>query len=160
MIRACVKRAVFMPELASVAGMICDEHGHVVDRWHCCAQVALICSAVLRLWNKKHPLLPAALSCYAAIPIGHYLSPITNAVTACDLGDASNAIARPGSYQPSWLSPSDAAAGACLPCGSGVLSEPVSAELAAIIPPGGGVPLAKVAGPSSSCCEYWRWCVL
>uniref|UniRef100_A0A383WFC8 Tyrosine-protein kinase ephrin type A/B receptor-like domain-containing protein n=1 Tax=Tetradesmus obliquus TaxID=3088 RepID=A0A383WFC8_TETOB len=100
------------------------------------------------LWTKGYG---AKFARNCSIPIGHYLSPITNAVTACDLGDASNAIARPGSYQPSWLSPSDAAAGACLPCGSGVLSEPVSAELAAIIPPGGGVPLAKVAGPSSSC---------
>ncbi|WIA43797.1 hypothetical protein OEZ86_010217 [Tetradesmus obliquus] len=100
------------------------------------------------LWTKG---AGAKFARNCSIPIGHYLSPITNAVTACDLGDASNAIARPGSYQPSWLSPSDAAAGACLPCGSGVLSEPVSAELAAIIPPGGGVPLAKVAGPSSSC---------
>ncbi|WIA23318.1 hypothetical protein OEZ85_000085 [Tetradesmus obliquus] len=92
------------------------------------------------LWTKA---TGAKLLRNCLIPIGHYV-PAGGSVTPCPT--------TPGSYQPSWLSPTDAAAGACLPCGSGVLSEPVAvAELATIPPPGGGAQLAQVAGPSSSC---------
>ncbi|KAF6252854.1 hypothetical protein COO60DRAFT_492877 [Scenedesmus sp. NREL 46B-D3] len=52
------------------------------------------------------------------VPRGHYL--LSGTVVPCPTG----------SYQPSWLNPNSAAAAACLACGTGVLSEPRTADAA------------------------------
>ncbi|WIA23694.1 hypothetical protein OEZ85_000386 [Tetradesmus obliquus] len=89
------------------------------------------------------------------VPPGHFLQGTgpTAAVTPCTTGSLTATPAQPGTYQPDWLLPSDAAAAACKSCGAGILS--FANEPLAVFAPdddGTGRPkLLSVAATNISC---------
>jgi hypothetical protein len=93
---------------------------------------------------------------HAVVPPGHYRTTTATGeytVSKCSTGDLQQGL--PGSYQASWLEPSDEAALNCKSCGSGILSADVEPLMTYSADDDNyGAPIIiNVPGSTESCCK-------